>query len=161
MGELILENNWNTSVNELLIIFRGSLLSIVPWLEKANIKWKDEESYDDWENIALVLYENIVCASLVGEVLPEYSIAKYGFTYDDYSGVDYLKVMSKEYSEKSLALISFQSFSSPLDSVKVAILDNDDKVIGHLTLSQVGLEFLFVKNKNDKKYVIDNITVIL
>jgi hypothetical protein len=152
---------WKTSVNELFTIFRGALLSIIPWLEKAKIKWKDGESYDDWDNIVKVLYENIVCSSLAGEVLIEYPIAKYDFHYDDYSGIDYIKVNSRIQHDKNLSFVSFQSESSAFDKVKVAVLDKADKVIGHLTLKLDDLEFVLVKNKNGKKEIINNLNIIL
>jgi hypothetical protein len=46
MGQMT--NKWKTSVTELLAIFRGALLAIIPWLDRANIKWKEGgEAYDD------------------------------------------------------------------------------------------------------------------
>ena len=60
-----MDANWETSVKELLYIFRGALIAIIPWVEKAKIKWKEEEEiYDEWGNITVALYENIVCSSL-------------------------------------------------------------------------------------------------
>jgi hypothetical protein len=161
MGRTMMEGIWKTSVNELFIIFRGALLSIIPWLEKARIKWKEGESYDDLDNIVKVLYENIVCSSLVGEVLTEYSIAKYDIIYDDYSGIDYIKVNSKEHPDKNLSFISFQSEVAALDKIRVAVLNNADKVIGKLSLKFKEVEFAFVKNKDDNKEIIENINVIL
>jgi len=96
MGGLIMKNKWTVSVTELLIIFRGALLAIIPWIEKAKIKWKEHEAYDDWDNIAESLYKNIVCSSLTGEVASQYTIAKYNFDYDDYSSVDFIGVRNKK-----------------------------------------------------------------
>ena len=39
-----MNNNWKTSVNELLEIFRSALIAIIPWLEKARIKWKEGQA---------------------------------------------------------------------------------------------------------------------
>lgn len=55
-----MSEKWNTSVTELIMVFRGALISIIPWLERAKIYWKNGESYDDWDNIVNALYENIV-----------------------------------------------------------------------------------------------------
>ena len=82
--------NWNTSVTELIRIFRGALLSIIPWLEKAKIKWNEGEAYDDWDNIVESLYLNLVCSTLNGEVSVENNIAKYNFTYSDYSTINFI-----------------------------------------------------------------------
>jgi hypothetical protein len=156
-----MSKNWKTSVNELLAIFRGALLAIIPWLEKAKIKWKEEEAYDDWDNIAGSLYKNIVCSSLTGEVAFDYLIAKYNFSYDDYSLIDFIEVRSKSNPDKKYAFISFQSNSSPLDSIKVAELDKKDKVVGYTNLKFDGFEFVFVKNIDGKREVIHSIDVAL
>lgn len=160
MGKLIMSNNkWQTSVTELLAIFNGALLALIPWLEKAKIKWKEGEAYDDWDNIAESLYNNIVCASLTGEVTYEYSMAKYNFNYDDYSVLDFIEVRSKNVSEKKFVFISFLSGVSPFDKVKVAQLDKDYKVIDYANLENNELLFLFIKRKKDKIEIIDKIEV--
>lgn len=156
-----MSSNLKISVNQLLKIFRGSLISIIPFIEKIEIKWRKGESYDDWDNIAIALYQNIVCSSLIGEVTSDYSIAKYEFRYTDYSEIDYLSVRCNEHSAKNLAFISFQSVSSPLDFVEVAVLDNFEKVVDYLNLNQEGLEFAFIKLTNGKKEIINEVIVII
>lgn len=152
---------WKTSVEELLTIFRGALISITPWLEKARIKWKQGESYDDWDNIATTLFENIVCNSLISETMPKYSIAKYDFTYDCYSNLDYILAKSKKYIDKSLVFVSFQSQNSPLDIVKVAVIDKQEFVNEYLTFKMKELSFAFVNNVEEKKKIITHIDVKL
>ncbi|MDX2282733.1 MAG: hypothetical protein NW241_01165 [Bacteroidia bacterium] len=161
MGELIMSNNWKTSVTELLAIFRGALLSIIPWLEKAKIKWKEGEAYDDWDNITESLYANIVCSSMTGEVASEYRVAKYNFNYDDYASIDFIEVKDKDNSEKRFVFVAFQSSFTPLDSIKVAELDKANKVVGYTNLKFDSLEFVFVKNINGKREVINSIEVAL
>lgn len=156
-----MSNNWKSSVTELLAIFKGALLAIIPWLEKAKIKWKEGEAYDDWDNISESLYENIVCSSLIGEIASEYTIAKYNFNYNDYSSIDFIEVMDKDNSEKIFAFVAFQSSFTPLDHIKVAELDKTNKVVGYTYLKPDGLEFVFVKNINGKREVIDEVNVRL
>jgi len=156
-----MSSNWKTSVTELLVIFRGALLAIMPWLDKAKIKWKEGEAYDDWDNIAESLYANIVCSSLTGEISSEYRIAKYNFNYDDYVSINFLEIRDENNYEKKFAFVAFQSNSYPLDSVKVAELDKMDKVVGFTILRFENLEFVFVKNINGKKEVVDSIEVEL
>lgn len=161
MGKLNMDNNWTTSVNELIFIFRGALIAIIPWLEKAKIKWKEGEAYDDWDNIAESLYRNVVCSSLTGEIASDYSIAKYNFEYEDYSLIDFIQVRSKNYPDKCFAFVSFQSNSFPLDCVNVVELNEADKVLGNMNLKINDLEFNFVKNKKGKKEIINEIKVKL
>ena len=156
-----MSNIWKASVIELIIIFRGALLAIIPWIEKAKIKWKEGESYDDWDNIAESIYKNIVCSSLVGEVSSDYSIARYNFTYDDYESLDYIKVKNYKYAGKEFAFVGFRSNSAPLDSVKVAELNETNKVVGYTNLKLDGLEFVFIRNINGKKDVVDSIEIEL
>lgn len=154
-------NNWKISINELLSIFRGALIAIIPWLEKAKIKWKEGEAYDDWDNIAESLYRNIVCSSLTGEVAPEYSIAKYNFHYEDYSFTDFIQVRSGSYLDKNFVFVSFQSNSSPFDAVKVVELNKSNKIVGYLTLILDDLEFAFIKNEDGKKVVISELEILV
>lgn len=156
-----MSTNWKTSVTELLVILRGALMAIIPWLEKAKIKWTDEEAYDDWDNIAESLYQNIVCSSLSGEIASEYQIAQYNFNYEDYSSINFIGVRHKDNPEKKFAFVAFQSNLSPMDSVKVAELDRLDKVVDYTKLNLDSLDFVFVKNLNGKKEVIDSIEILL
>ena len=159
MGKLTISNSWKTSVTELIVILKGALLAIIPWLEKAKIKWKEGEAYDDWDNIAESLFKNIVCSSLIGEVASEYRIAKYNFNYSDYTSMNFIEVRSKNNFENKFAFVAFQSNFSPLDSVKVAELNKTDKVVNYTDFRFDGLEFVFVKNINGKKEIIHSIEV--
>ena len=44
------------SVVELLSAFRGALIALVPIMDQVGIKWRDEDAYDDWDDIAATLY---------------------------------------------------------------------------------------------------------
>lgn len=157
-----MENYWHTTVNELLSIFRGALIAIIPWIEKAQIKWKEGESYDDWDNISESLYKNIVCSSLISEVASEYYIAKYDLQYQEYSKIDFIQVMSNNYPDKQFAFVSYSSNQIPFDSVKVAELDKTFKVIGYLNLNLEDLDFAYVKNSDKgKRDILTDIEVFL
>ncbi len=156
-----MESMWSTSINYLLDIFKGAVLSIIPWLDKAKINWKDEDAYDDWDNIVNALFENIVCSSIVGEVSKNYPIAKYNYHYDDYSNVDFIIIRSGEYANENLAFISFQSISDPFDNIKVAILNISFKVVKRVSIKNENIDFKFCRNKNGKKELIDNFDVLI
>ncbi len=156
-----MEHTWKTTVNELIYIFRGALTDIIPWINKAKIKWKEGESYDDWDNISSALYENIICTSLYSEVLDSYPMAKYLYGYDDYVDLDHIRVKDGKQPDKDLAFISFQTNFTPLDSLKVAILDKSDKVCGHSTLNYKDMEFIFVRYERGEKILADTIEVSL
>jgi len=105
------------------------------------------------------------CASKGGaparEIASEYEIAKYNFNYDDYASINFIEVRGKDNSEKKLAFVSFQSNSFQLDSVQVAELDKTDKVVGYTNLKFDSLEFVFVKDINGKRVIVNNLEVRL
>ena len=147
-------------MGELLAIFRGSIVAVIPWLEKARIKWTDKESYDDYDDICSTLYATIVLKSLYGEDLSEYPIAKYGFQYDDYSKIDFISVKRPE-QDTRLAFVFFESITSPLDNVHVAVLDKSFKVINFTTLEGIEWEFEFVSNRTGHTETKNEINVLL
>jgi len=155
-----MSNNWKTSITEIVTVFRGALLAIIPWVEKAKIKWKDGESYDDWDNIAQVLFENIVCSSIYGEVLSEYSLSSYDFQYNNYSDLDYIKVKSNRHIDKYLVFVSFQTKSTSLDMVKVAVLNDLEEVIDFLYIEVSDAKFSLVKSKGSIRENIEIIEIV-
>jgi hypothetical protein len=159
--ELIMNSIWNTSVNDLLAIFRGALVSVIPWIEKAKIKWKTGEAYDDWDRIAKSLFDSIVCSPLTGTASSKYTIASYDFYYENYSLMDFILVKNKSDEGKNYAFISFQSTDSLLDSVSVAELNESDKVVKHLNLNLDEVIFFFAKNKDGEKEILEKIVVSL
>lgn len=156
-----MSENLKITVTQLITIFRGALLAIIPWIEKAKIKWKEGEAYDDWDNIAESLYKNIVCSSLTGDVSSEYIIARYNFNYEDYSTMDFIEVQPKDNSDMKFVLVSFQSSSTPLDVVKVAKINKMEKVVEYIYLKFIESEFVFVKKINGKRENVSNLEVIL
>lgn len=156
-----MKNIWNTSTNHLIDIFKGAIIALIPWLENAKINWKDGDAYDDWDNIVNVLFENIVCSSIIGEVSENHSIAKYNYFYDDYANVDFIIIKSDYYKNEKLAFISFQSVSNPFDSIKIAILNSSYKVVKSTTIRNKNINFKFCRNRNGKRELIDNFDVIL
>ena len=53
--------------------------------------------------------------------------------------------------------MTYETSLYPLDNVKVAEVDKDDKVISYINLRYDGLKFVFVKNTNGKKEEIETI----
>jgi hypothetical protein len=152
-------SDWKTSVNELLSIFRQALLAVIPCIEKAHIRWKQGESYDEWDNITEALFSNIVCSSLAGAVLPEYSMARYDLRYKDYSNIDFILVETPNAATNMYIFVSYQTVVSPFDSVEVAEVNKDGKVLGYSTLDITDVTFLFVKRNGTTQIVLDEVVV--
>lgn len=153
---------WSTNVGELMEVFRGASLALVPWLDKARIAWKEHEAYDDWDNIVAALYENIVCAPLFGDVAAEYDMARYDFRYDDYAAISHIRVRMGGQEDADMAFISFPGIVRPMDMVKVAILDTHGRVTGTRMLEHQDLEYFFVQRRDDgSTNIVDRLEVML
>jgi hypothetical protein len=80
---------WRTNIGELLRIFRDAMKALVPQLKRAKIEWRDGAAYDDWDEIAQILYEKIVVSSLLWAMPEEkrelFHLSVYGMTYSAYA----------------------------------------------------------------------------
>lgn len=108
------------TLNELLLNFRNALVSLVPYLEKVEIPYKEGEDYDEWDRISEILYEELVINSVKSATKDRRSesYAKYGFYYDNYKKIDFIAF----YSNNSDDLFVFNSFSAN---------NNFNKIIAH------------------------------
>lgn len=80
------------TVTDILWIFRESLIALIPSMEKAKIGWRDNEAYDDWDEIAKVLYEKIIVRSIQFSLGVDNSVdlPSYGIRYDSYKGRSFI-----------------------------------------------------------------------
>jgi len=154
-----MENTWETSINELISIYWNALNSILPWLEKAKIPWKEGESYDDYDAIASALYENIVIKSVNAQEKYNGDFSKYNFHYKEYSLKDYIGV---EISSKiKMAFVSFQSIHGQNDKVKVALLDESENLVGYDSIDYTKCSFNLSKSAGGKRVADSIITILL
>ncbi|MEM1367735.1 MAG: hypothetical protein AAGG02_06895 [Cyanobacteria bacterium P01_H01_bin.15] len=68
-------------IEELLDIFRGGLMALIPTMEHAKIPWQQAENYDDWDAIAETLYEQIVIDALREIYSLDYEVKFADMTY--------------------------------------------------------------------------------
>lgn len=150
----------SVSVNELLEVFRNASIDLVPWVERVGIRWKDGESYDDWDNITEALYTSIVCSTLLGEVADDYDMARYGFRCDDYSKTNHILVRSRSAKEVEMAFIGYSSIAHPMDAIRVAVLSRDGKSIAEQILQHENLDFIFIQfHSNGSRDAIDEVDI--
>src|SRR5947209_1121998 len=102
---------WQTTVDQLMLVFRDALRALVPHVEKAKIEWRDGSAYDDWDEIAQTLYEKIVVASLLW-ARPEdererWQLPDYNMTYSSYIGKTVIAVNRASTNER----LVFHSFT--------------------------------------------------
>jgi hypothetical protein len=124
---------WRTTVTEIILIFRDALRALVPHVTKARIEWHEHAAYDDWDDIADVLFQKIVVASVL-----------WALSEVDRSGIDFAAydMMYESYAEKGIIVVNvadverrlvFHSFGTrdePFDIVRTCIVDGDRRVVG-------------------------------
>jgi hypothetical protein len=113
---------WDTSVNELLWVFRDSLIALIPAMDRAHIPWRDAQAYDDWDAIAETLFRNIVVRTLQysHSAADPAAFCRYGFTYPSYSGKLFIQVCeSPSAQDVPNVFLSFSTHQSPFDSLLV------------------------------------------
>lgn len=152
---------WQTTIDELINIFRGSLLSILPSIQRAHIPWKNEETYDDWDMISETLFHAIVVRSILYSLNIEIHLPKYGFYYNSYKKFDYIIVETNEKDKTRKVFVSFYTKVNPFDYVEVAVIDKNENVIDNKYYNYEDCSFNLVIKSSDKKMVIENICVEL
>lgn len=102
-------STWNISVKELVLNFRGALQSIIPWLDKCNIPYKEGEAYDEWDTITTALYETIVINSInySDELTDKSPFPKYDFQYQDYNKLNLILCENPIGKNEFLVFVSF------------------------------------------------------
>ena len=140
--------HWQTTITELMHILRDALIALVPTVERAKIAWRDEEAYDDWDDICESLYQNIVIRSLeFAEGFPEdLQVPRYGMVDDCYAGLSFFRIVCANLpSEKTGAFVAFGTDAHPFDLVNYVELTNDFKRVNDVkTISVQSVEFQFV-----------------
>ena len=153
-------DQWGTSVNKIIHIFRDALLALIPIADRARILWREPDNYDDWDLIAQSLFRSIVVMSLenADECKALQGTPKYDERISDYSLKSFLST-SKGSGE--LAFICFETDSLPFDTALLARLDEAGRVL-RLERQDVGqLHFLLSGRSKDSIVEIDRISVNL
>lgn len=77
---------WATSIQFLIQTFRDTLAALCPYMDKVQIRWRHEEAYDDWDEIAQCLYNNMVLRTIRFSTreLGDLILPDYGTVYDSY-----------------------------------------------------------------------------
>lgn len=153
---------WVISVDELIEIFRGALISIIPWIERAQIKWKEGESYDDWDEIAQVLYKNIISNSFKYSSSKQFNLVRYDIRYNNYQNLSFIKVTHGNITNNFYAFVGFKNTQNIFDSIEVAIIEPTTlNVVGYQTIPYNSSSFSFNENINKDMNEMKSITVEL
>lgn len=155
---------WVTSIQFLIQTFRDTLAALCPYMEKVQIRWRLEEAYDDWDEIAQCLFNNMVLRTIrfSGRGLEDLTLPDYGTVYDSYSGKSFIEVMDNTIKTRSV-FVGFSTLTAPFDQVMCqAISTVDYKKTGpiiHLPYDQAKFSLLFQKD-NEVSCLTDIVVVL-
>jgi hypothetical protein len=111
------------TVTEVLMNFRQALLAILPAVQKVGIPWQRPDSYDEWDDIASVLFNSLVIKflqwSMPSPILEKFKMPKYDLFLENYTGLCVLEVRHSGLQEGRYLFHSFGTEASPFDVVEM------------------------------------------
>jgi hypothetical protein len=124
------DKSWDTSVSELVRIFRSSLLSVIPSLREAQIPIGVALGSDAWDEISEALFHHIVAEGIRHALPPfdmeEFRLPEYEMDYEDYSEMSVIGARQKGERGQSERRLVFHSFSGEaLDHVLCVPVEAD------------------------------------
>lgn len=158
-----MNTSWNTTVTEVLGIFRQALAALVPMAEKARMPWRDGEAYDDWDSIAGCLYTNIVARAIscAREGGSDIELPSYDMVYPSYKDA-FIQVEGGGVPEGVTAVfIGFAGVSRDFVAVKwVRMLPSGEVPEPNIEYSPYeACEFYLVHGKGTERKRIHTLTV--
>jgi hypothetical protein len=109
------QKHWHIGLDELINIFRRSLVTLIPVFDEAKIAWWGQSTYDDYDRIAEALYDSIVHDSLTNARSLEAALplARYGVRQP---GREFSHILVNDPSDR-LAFHEFDSETEPFDTI--------------------------------------------
>lgn len=135
------------SITKLMTLYKESIMSLVPELEKTGLLWNSFEDNEDIEAICESLFNLIVRSKLSAFINDKYSITpnitKYAFYYKNYHNLDCIEV-SLQAENQRLVFLMLKSVNGPFDTVICdRINENNDIIEREVAIPWVGAEFIF------------------
>jgi hypothetical protein len=139
------------TVQELLLAFRAALASLTPYMDQLRIGWRDLEAYDDWDEIAQILYKNTVLRSIQfrRDVEQGFPAAEYGMVHTCYDHYSFLEIGDQlgQIATRRV-FVAFSTREQPFDQVLFQEVSASDlRAAGDLqSMSVEDAKFCFVLN---------------
>jgi hypothetical protein len=102
-------------------------------MERARIRWREPDAYDDWDAIAEALFKNIVVRSIewTSPDAEALVVPRYNTVYEHYAAMSFIEVVTAGKRRPPYLLFhSFASTKTPFDTVKCRAIDTTGTVIG-------------------------------
>jgi len=154
-------SRWKVSVSELIRIFQGALLALVPWLTKAKIPIKSHDSYDDYDEIVSVLFRRIVMGSVDGALSGFLDLAVYGMHLETYKSCSFLLAKFQGSDNEMMSFVEFQFDLKQNVVARIAIL-NDDLSVREFQTRECGeMWFELARNRKGEISILHEVEVEL
>jgi hypothetical protein len=141
-------SHWETSVDELLALFRDAMCALIPIAERARMSWKEPDAYDDWDAICQAIYRSIVIGSIehadgIGRSSPmlDYDLRTSSYAKNSFIG----DATSKE----EAAFVCFETVNLPFDRCLFVVLDSNLKVVSEKRVLTADAHFSFFRHSDD------------
>lgn len=115
-------------INSCFINFQRSLQVLVPLFEKAGILWKNEEQYDDFDDIAQALFSSFVLKN-VETYIPSAKAVNIKYDIGPFTGTDNEYFVVEVLGEVVGRFCKYITAEDPFDSVEVYSNASKQKVI--------------------------------
>ncbi len=103
---------------ELIVIFRASLVALIPVAERARIAWQGPEVYDPWETIEQALFTSIVGSTVENaRPSPPCSLPKYGTAHRSYANLSFITDRTARLRGERLVFIELTTLQDPFDTM--------------------------------------------
>lgn len=134
-------STWVTSADELLKMFAEALRGLVPIADKARMRWREPDAYDDWDGICEAIYRAIVIGSIehAEEFGNAFSILPYDRRIASYAKTSFI---SHQLVEGVAAFMCFETENQPFDTCRFALLGEAMDVVGSRRLALSGVTFV-------------------
>lgn len=117
------------TVTELVLNFRSALLAVLPMVEALRIPWKRGDAYDEWDDLASCMYEQLV-GSLISALSASTSeepvrLAAYDMMLRGYGGYATIDVQSDALGPGRWVFHAFCTEAEPFDAIEVREVSSD------------------------------------
>ena len=117
------------TITELIANFRGALLGVQPSVEKVGIPWKRPDAYDEWDELAGVLYRTLVVDAIRAR-LPEadqerFRMPEYDLLLPDYGRTSFLELMPSAAGRPRRVFHALGTRQTPFDTVEWRAVSTD------------------------------------
>jgi hypothetical protein len=131
---------WTTSLDALIRVFGDAIRTLVPIAERAHMRWKEPDSYDDWDHICEAIFRSIVIGSIefsegTSTSLPVPNYDRRISSYERHSFI------GDSNSKDSVAFICFETETSPFDACLFAVLDRNLDIVGKRRVAATSVKF--------------------